>query len=74
MRISIQRSNHNQYKVLLSVHMDGTNNYDEKMLYPLIDWCHDTGIGRRVGYDQFAFRSESDASAFMLRWNGTELA
>ena len=56
------------------MHMDGTNNYDEKMLYPLIDWCHDTGIGRRVGYDQFAFRSESDASAFMLRWNGTELA
>ena len=74
MRISIERSKHSQYKVILSVQLDGTNNYNEKILGPLIDWCHDTGIGRRVGYDQFAFRSESDASAFMLRWNGLELA
>jgi len=74
MRISIERSKHNQYKVILSVQLDGTNNYNEKILVPLIEWCDDNGIGRRVGYDQFAFRSESDASAFTLRWNGIELS
>lgn len=41
--------------------------YDED-LTPVHEWCHNNNCGRRISFDHFRFRTESEMTMFLLRW------
>jgi len=38
-------------------------------LDPVHEWCKETNIGRRTGFDTFRFRNKTEMSLFLLRWD-----
>jgi hypothetical protein len=44
----------------------------EKDMQVIADWVNETGIGKRTSFDTFRFRSRTDMSMFLLRWNNAE--
>ncbi len=44
----------------------------EKDMQDIANWVNETGIGKRTSFDTFRFRSRTDMSMFLLRWNNAE--
>jgi hypothetical protein len=44
----------------------------EKDMQQIADWVNETSIGRRTSFDTFKFRSRTDMSMFLLRWNNSD--
>ena len=44
----------------------------EKDMQVIADWVKETGIGKRTSFDTFRFRSRTDMSMFLLRWNNSD--
>lgn len=32
-------------------------------------WCYETGCGKRINMDSFAFKTEAELTMFTLKWN-----
>jgi hypothetical protein len=40
----------------------------ESHLLPVQEWCEKTKCGRRMSFDMFKFKNESEMTAFLLVW------
>ena len=40
----------------------------EEDFYPIVEWCKQTGCGRRMSFDQFWFYNQQELLMFTLRW------
>ena len=36
---------------------------------PIQKWCEETGIGKRMSWDTFRFKTKADITTFLLRWS-----
>ncbi len=40
----------------------------EEDFEPISQWCNETGIGRRMSFDLYQFKTKAEVTAFLLRW------
>jgi len=41
---------------------------NEQDMDPVQHWCWETGIGKRMSFDTFQFKTEKEITMFLLRW------
>lgn len=47
----------------------GLSAFNEITMDPVQHWCWQTGVGKRMSFDTFQFKTDEEITMFLLRWS-----